>query len=73
MNIMTDRKKKPKAGAKSNPWPARLKAIRERYKLTQTEAAARVRISQSQWSAFESGARTPTRPIAHLIELVFPN
>ncbi len=55
---------------KKNDWPARLRAIRERLGITQAEAAARVRISQSQWSAFESGTRQPTRPVAYLLELL---
>jgi DNA-binding transcriptional regulator YiaG len=58
----------PKRSA--NPWPKRLKALRDRLGLNQTQAALRVSISQSQWSAFESGLRKPTRPIARLIELL---
>lgn len=60
-------KKKP---AKKNPWPALLTELRERLDLTQAEAAARCRISQSQWSVYEAGKRRPTRPIAYLIELL---
>lgn len=59
-------KKKPKRPA----WGERLLKLRNRLDLTQAEAAARIRISQSQWSAFESGARKPTRPIKYLIELL---
>lgn len=60
-------KRKPKP---ANPWPARLSKLRTSLGLTQAQAAARVRISQSQWSAFEAGNRTPTRPIAYLIDLL---
>jgi transcriptional regulator with XRE-family HTH domain len=62
-------KKKPRS-VSTNPWPRRLKALRERLGLTQTEAAKRLKISQTQWSLFESGKRQPTRPITHLIDLL---
>jgi transcriptional regulator with XRE-family HTH domain len=53
-----------------NPWPARLSALRAKLGLTQVQLAARLRISQSQLSAYQSGSRKPTRPIAYLIELL---
>jgi DNA-binding transcriptional regulator YiaG len=61
--------KTPQASS-NNPWPRRLKALRERLGLTQVQAAERIRIAQSQWSSYEAGKRQPTRPIAHLIELL---
>lgn len=51
-------------------WRTRMKDSRNRLGLAQQEAAERVSISQSQWSAFESGKRRPTRPIARLLELL---
>lgn len=54
----------------SNNWPARLRALRWRLRLTQRQAAERAHISQSQWSAFEAGRRQPTRTIAYLLELM---
>jgi transcriptional regulator with XRE-family HTH domain len=51
-------------------WPKFLKELRDRLGVNQSQAAARVCISQSQWSAFESGVRTPTRPIACLIRFL---
>jgi transcriptional regulator with XRE-family HTH domain len=54
----------------TNPWPARLKALRWRLGLTQREAAERSHIAQAQWSAYETGQRQPTRPIRFLIEVL---
>ena len=66
--LTTMAKAKKPSGA--NQWPNRLRKLRERLKLTQPQAAARIRIAQSQWSSYEQGHRQPTRPIAHLIELL---
>ncbi len=60
---------------KANPWPPAdwpkfLLALRTRLGLNQTQAAAKICISQSQWSAFESGQRKPTRPISCLIRFL---
>jgi transcriptional regulator with XRE-family HTH domain len=68
---MKDKQRKPaKKPVPENPWPKRLKVLRDKLGLNQKQAAEKIHISQSQWSAFESGARTPTRPIAHLISLL---
>lgn len=64
--MLMAKKKKP---ARRN-WPKLMREIRDRLDLNQAEAADRIHISQSQWSSFESGKRQPTRPIAHLIELL---
>lgn len=61
---------KPKPPPAVNPWPKRLAALRDKLGLNQKQAAEKVSISQSQWSSFEAGKRTPTRPIARLIELL---
>jgi transcriptional regulator with XRE-family HTH domain len=63
--VMPKKKRKP-----TDKWPDRLKKLRARLGLSQAQAAARVSISQSQWSSFETGARQPTSPIARLIELL---
>ena len=52
------------------PSPAQIKEIRERLKLTQTEAAEIVGVGQGVWSAWESGERTPSRQSAILIDLL---
>jgi DNA-binding transcriptional regulator YiaG len=74
MSTMTKRRKPaPKKTGKSaadNPWPEKLLALRGQLGLNQAQAAAKIQISQSQWSSYESGARQPTRPIAHLISLL---
>jgi DNA-binding transcriptional regulator YiaG len=63
-------KRKTAGGDAGNPWPGRLLKLRERLRLSQAQAAAKIQISQSQWSSYESGARQPTRPIAYLISLL---
>lgn len=52
------------------PSPERIKKIREKLGLTQAEAAEKVHVSQSVWSAWERGARTPSEQSAFLIELL---
>lgn len=52
------------------PTPDEIKAIRERLKLTQTEAAEIVGVGQGVWSSWESGERTPSRQSAILIDLL---
>lgn len=66
LTTMATKRKPPKPGT----WAFRFWKLRTDNDLTQTEAAKRVCISQSQWNAFESGKRgTPTRPIRCLIRL----
>lgn len=66
MSVMAPKKNEP------HPvWTAKkIRALRDRLDLTQKEMAARLRISQSQLSSFEKGHRSPTRPIAYLLELL---
>jgi transcriptional regulator with XRE-family HTH domain len=52
-----------------NPWPKRLKALRERLGLTQTEAGARVGVSQRSWALWEAG-RIPSPPVQILLDLL---
>lgn len=52
------------------PTGKQIKAIRERLGLTQAEAAAKVRVSQSVWSAWERGATRPSPSSVLLIELL---
>lgn len=70
--MLMAKEKKPKRPAAPAPvnWPVKLAAWRRVNGLSQAEAAALARISQSQWSAFENGKRVPTRPIAHLLTLL---
>ncbi len=65
MAVMAKRKKKP-----GTDWHSLMKGLRDSRAWTQAQAAERIGISQSQWSAFESGTREPTRPIALLINLL---
>ena len=53
-------------------WPALLVRLRQQYGLTQAKAAAEIRISQSLWGLWESGARpvTPSRQL--LLRFAFP-
>jgi len=68
MAPMTSPKRRPKSSA--NPWPERLRKLRDKLDLTQSELAKRLRISQSQVASYETGKRRPTRPIQFLIELL---
>lgn len=61
------------APAPENPWPARLKAIRDRHGLTQEEAAARINAPLGTWRGWEQGRRRPNPMIQRLIELAFPD
>jgi DNA-binding transcriptional regulator YiaG len=61
-----------------NPWPARLKAIREELgrkagrsrRITQAAAANLIRVSPRAWAAWELGEDTPSPPFALLIEML---
>lgn len=55
-----------------NQWPERLKTLRTRLDLTQAKAAERIHVSQSVWSAWERGAKTPSAAMLLLVELAFP-
>lgn len=53
-----------------NPWPKRLKELRDRLRLTQAEAAAKVRVSRRGWAAWEGGEFVPTPAYQLLISLL---
>lgn len=59
---------KTKKAKGSNQWPGRLRAIRHRLRMTQTEAGAKVGVTQRAWLAWETGAALPSRQSAILIE-----
>lgn len=63
-------RKKKKPAFPDSPWPKKLRVLMKQHGMTQVQLAARLRLSQSQISAFLSGERLPTRPIAYLIELL---
>lgn len=67
MNVMAKKKPAP------NPWPGRLKRLRERHGLTQTEAAARVGTGLRTWQNWEYGRTRPNPMIAKLLDLTFPD
>jgi DNA-binding transcriptional regulator YiaG len=52
------------------PTPDEIKRIREKRGLTQAQAAEKVGVGQGVWSAWESGARRPSRQSAILIDLL---
>jgi transcriptional regulator with XRE-family HTH domain len=54
----------------ANPWPARLKALRERFKLTQAETAAKVGVSLRAYGKWERGQQLPTLSHQILIALL---
>ncbi len=53
-------------------WPARLKALREKYGLTQAEAAARADMALRTWIAWENAQRNPGRLALKLLREAFP-
>lgn len=55
---------------KDNPWPARLRAIIDRFGLTREEAAKRIRVSRRAWTSWESGDQIPSPAHQLLIELL---
>ena len=74
MPSMAKRKKKPaRKPDLSNPWPARLKAIRVRLDITQSEAAARLGTVLRTWQNWEYGRTRPNPMLARLIDLTFPD
>lgn len=73
MSTMTKRRTKPIPPASGpNPWPARLKRLRKRRKLTQTAAASLARVSASTWISWENDQRRPSGPALELLKLAFP-
>ena len=69
---MTGMAKRKKKAAPENPWPERLRTIRFRLRLNQTDAAKKIHVSQGIWSAWERGASIPSESMQLLINLVFP-
>lgn len=73
MSTMAPPKKQPKKSA-SNPWPARLKAARDRIasltgkRPSQAETAAKLGLSRRMYIYFESGERHPAGSVAVLLE-----
>ncbi len=59
------------ATKKPNPWtPKKVKALRQRLDLTQTEAAEKVGVTRRQWAAWEAGESKPSGPAAKLLQLL---
>lgn len=50
-----------------NPWPARLKALRQLLDITQREAAERIGVSTSTWVSWENAQRVPGRITQRLL------
>jgi len=66
-------KKKATPAQPVNPWPARLKALREFYDdMSQTDAAAKVRVPIGTWRNWEQGRRPLPDHVTLLLELTFP-
>jgi DNA-binding transcriptional regulator YiaG len=75
-SVMAKKPRKPKPARRANgrepiPTPEQIKAARGT--LTQAEAAKKVHVNQGVWSAWEAGARTPSRQSAYLIRLLREN
>jgi len=56
----------------TNPWPAKLKAIRARLDISQREAAERIGTVLRTWQNWEYGRTRPNPMLAKLIDLTFP-
>lgn len=85
MALMTDpRKRKPAKGAKppkapakgaagkgapASEWRRRLKALREKHGLTQSQAAERIATTLTTWQGWEYGSRQPSPMVQLLIKL----
>jgi DNA-binding XRE family transcriptional regulator len=67
MSTMAKPRKRP-----TSPWRAKLKALREKYGLTQTEAAARVGVAARTWIAWENSQTTPGRFTLPMLRAAFP-
>jgi DNA-binding transcriptional regulator YiaG len=69
MRTMARKRKQPEPPA--NPWPARLRALRQKLGLaSQQQAATRFRVSLRTWAAWESGETTPPRVTQLLFEML---
>jgi DNA-binding transcriptional regulator YiaG len=55
-----------------NPWPAKLKALRQHYGLTQQQACEEITAPLSTWRGWEHGRRRPSPMIDKLLRLAFP-
>lgn len=65
---------KPKPSAKRvSAWPKKLKALRDRHKLTQAAAAEKAGVSLRTWISWENAQRIPSGPTARLLTMVFPD
>jgi DNA-binding transcriptional regulator YiaG len=59
--------------AKSKTWRVRLKELRDKYDLTQKEAAARIGVALRTWISWENAHRTPSRLALRLLKNEFPD
>jgi DNA-binding transcriptional regulator YiaG len=58
------------AKKKNNPWPTRLKALRDRLGLTNDQMAQRLRIDVRLWKSWVYGERQPRGAAVALITLM---
>ena len=57
---------------RTTSWKRYLKALRERLKLTQEEAAEKLEVPVATWRNWEQGRNEPNTGMARLIEIIFP-
>lgn len=72
MVTMSKSRRLSRAGQGDNPWPARLRAIRERHQISQREAAEKIGVALRTWQNWEYGRAEPTSATAKLIDILFP-
>lgn len=71
IGCMPEKKKKPKIDV--NPWPAKLRDLRERLGLTQAEAAEKAGVALRTWISWENAHRVPGRLASNLLRATFPD
>lgn len=63
-------KKRTSTGKPANPWPARVRALLERYQLTQKQLGSRLGLTNQAISTFVTGTRIPAKPVQILIAMM---
>lgn len=62
----------PRKPSPGNPWPKKLRAVRDKHNLTQAEAAARAGVAARTWIAWENSQAKPSRMATNLLIVAFP-
>lgn len=63
----------PRKPSPGNPWPKKLRKLRDELDLTQEEAAAKAGVALRTWISWENDHRQPSGPAAALLRQIFPD